>query len=331
MPGFSCYLVEKDAEGSISAGFSRRNIDELPPGEVLVRVSYSSLNYKDGLAARGNPGVARRLPHIPGVDAAGLVENSSSPDFSPGQPVLVTGHDFGSGRWGGWAEYIRVPADWVIPLPPTLGLEEAMSLGTAGFTAALCVRRLIENGIGPETGEVVVTGSTGGVGSIAVMILASLAYRVAAVTGKADRTEWLRGLGAATVLKREEVDIAGGNPLLKGRWAGAVDTVGGNTLATLLRTTMTGGCVTACGLVGGTEFATSVHPFILRGVSLCGVDSAWIPRARRLETWELLAAKWKPAALSDVSITMGWKAIPELVESILAGGIVGRRVIRIAG
>ena len=261
MSDFTCYVVEKDQD-QVKSGLSRRSLSDLPEGEVLIRVHYSSLNYKDGLAATGKPGVARKFPHIPGIDAAGEVAESTSPEFQKGQKVLVTGYDLGAGRWGGWSEYARVPAEWVIPLPPGLSLVESMQLGTAGFTAALSVYALRHHEITPQSGEIVVTGATGGVGCLAVSMLGKLGYTVVAVTGKADRHDWLKELGAARVIGRGDVDVKGGNPLLKAAWGGAVDTVGGNVLATLLRSTQIGGCVTACGLVRprAGDNGVSVHP-----------------------------------------------------------------------
>jgi acrylyl-CoA reductase (NADPH) len=329
MSDFTCYVVEKDANGEIKSGLGRRSLSDLPEGDVLIRVSYSSLNYKDGLAATGRPGVAKKFPHVPGIDAAGEVVESSSPDISKGQQVLVTGYELGAGRWGGWGQYVRVPAEWVVPLPQGLSLAGAMQLGTAGFTAALSVDAIKFHEITPQWGEIVVTGATGGVGCLAVAILAKLGYTVVAVTGKADRHDWLKQLGAARVIGRGDVDVKGGNPLLKAVWAGAVDTVGGNVLATLLRTTHIGGCVTACGLVAGPELATTVFPFILRGLTLCGIDSGWTKRERRLELWRRMANEWKPDRLAEVSTEVALADVDEPVKRILAGGIAGRTVVRI--
>src|SRR5580692_8474660 len=331
MSDFSCYVVEKDSHDQIKSGMGRRSLSDLPDGEVLIHVAYSSLNYKDALAATGRPGVARKFPHIPGIDAAGEVAESRVPQFQVGQKVLVTGYDLGAGRWGGWSEYARVPAEWVIPLPDGLTLVDSMRLGTAGFTAALSVDALQRHEITPKSGEIVVTGSTGGVGCLAVLILAKLGYTVVAVTGKADHHDWLKELGASRVIGRGDVDVKGGNPLLKAAWAGAVDTVGGNVLATLLRSTHIAGCVTACGLVAGPDLPTTVFPFILRGVTLCGIDSGWCKRERRLELWRLMANEWKPDRLAEVSTEIALKDIDEPVQRILAGGIAGRTVVRISG
>jgi acrylyl-CoA reductase (NADPH) len=331
MSDFTCYVVEKDANGQFKGGVGRRSLSELPEGEVLIRVAYSSLNYKDALAATGRPGVARKFPHVPGIDAAGEIAESNVPQFRVGQKVLVTGYELGAGRWGGWAEYVRVPAEWIIPLPDGLSLVESMRFGTAGFTAALSVDALKRHEITPQSGEVVVTGATGGVGCLAVAILAKLGYPVVAMTGKADQHDWLKQLGATRIIGRADVDVQGGNPLLKSIWAGAVDTVGGNILATLLRSTQIGGCVTACGLVAGPELVTTVFPFILRGVTLCGIDTGWTRRDRRLELWRLLAGPWKPDRLAEVSKEVSLKDVDEPVQRILAGGIVGRTVVRPAG
>jgi acrylyl-CoA reductase (NADPH) len=329
MSDFTCYVVEKDSNGRFKGGVGRRSLSDLPEGEVLIRVAYSSLNYKDALAATGRPGVARKFPHIPGIDAAGEVAESSVPELRAGQKVLVTGYELGAGRWGGWGEYVRVPAEWVIPLPAGMSLVESMRFGTAGFTAALSVDALKRHDITPQSGEVVVTGATGGVGCLAVAILAKLGYPVVAVTGKADQHDWLKQLGATRIIGRSDVDVQGGNPLLKSVWAGAVDTVGGNILATLLRSTQIAGCVTACGLVAGPELATTVFPFILRGVTLCGIDTGWTRRERRLELWRLLANEWKPDRLAEISKEVALKDVDEPVQRILAGGIVGRTVVRV--
>jgi acrylyl-CoA reductase (NADPH) len=331
MSQFNCYVVSKGENDQVTAGVSRRELADLPAGEVLIRVQFSSLNYKDALAATGRPGVARKFPHVPGIDAAGEVAESSVPQFQPGQKVLVTGYDLGAGRWGGWAEYVRVPAEWVIPLPEGLSPVDCMRLGTAGFTAALSVDALVRHEIAAGSGEIVVTGATGGVGCLAVRILAKLGYSVVAVTGKESRHGWLKELGAKRVIGRAEVDVKGGNPLLKAVWAGAIDTVGGNTLATILRSTAIGGCVTACGLVGGVDLPTTVFPFILRGITLCGIDTGWTPRKKRLEIWRRLASEWKPEGLAALSTTVELAQVDEPVKRILAGEIVGRTVVHVAG
>lgn len=330
MSEFNCYLVSKGEKDQVTAGMNRCDLADLPEGDVLIRVAFSSLNYKDALAATGRPGVARKFPHVPGIDAAGEIAESRVPQFRPGQKVLVTGYDLGAGRWGGWADYVRVPAEWVIPLPEGLSLIDSMRLGTAGFTAALSVDALKRHEIAANSGEIVVTGATGGVGCLAVRMLAKLGYAVVAVTGKQNKHDWLKELGARRVISRQDVDVQGGNPLLKAVWAGAVDTVGANTLATILRSTEIGGCVTACGLVGGTELHTTVFPFILRGVTLCGIDTGWCSRERRLEIWRHLATDWKPDGLAELSQTVDLKDVAAPVARILAGEIVGRTVVRVS-
>ena len=323
---FNAYRVDKSGE-TISGAIHRLSLDELPDGEVLIEVHWSSLNYKDALAAQGHPGVARHLPHVPGIDAAGIVVESQVPEFAPGQSVIVTGYELGAAHWGGWSQYIRVPSAWVVPLPEPLRLEEAMIYGTAGFTAAQCVRQLERNQITPDEGPVVVTGATGGVGCLAVAILSKLGYHVTASTGKSDAESWLRDLGARDVISREEVCSESNRPLLAARWAGAVDTVGGVTLETLLRETQPFGCVTACGLVGGTELQTTVHPFILRGVILSGISSSLCPDGPRREIWKKLAGPWRLTNLERITRTATLIEIGAEVERILKGSIRGRVVV----
>ena len=324
---FPCFLVTKDGEKA-KGGMSSCSLDQLPPGEVLIRVHWSSLNYKDALAATGHPGVAKTLPHVPGIDCAGEVVESHSPNFKPGDRVLATSYELGAGQWGGWSQFVRVPAAWVLPLPGGLDERQAMILGTAGLTAALSVQALRRQQISPEKGEIVVTGSTGGVGCLAVAILARLGYRVVAVSGKADRHAWLKELGAARVVGREEVLDESKRPLLKAKWAGAIDTVGGKTLVTLLRETDEGGCVTACGLVGGHDLNMTVYPFILRGVTLAGIDTAWQTREVRSELWRLLANEWRPAKLEELAEEVALPNVQAAVERILRGEIAGRVVVK---
>jgi acrylyl-CoA reductase (NADPH) len=324
---FAAFVVRKDAAGKITAQVERLSLDDLSSGDVLIRVEYSSLNYKDALASQGHPGVVRSFPHVPGIDCGGKVIESASPDYKPGDEVLVTGYDLGSGHWGAYAEFIRVPADWVVPLPHGLTLREAMIYGTAGFTAAQCVAAIVERGIEPKRGPVVVTGSTGGVGSIAVAILAKLGYEVEAVTGKREHHDWLRGLGARTILDRKEVVDESDRPLLASRWAAAVDTVGGVPLTTVLRSTQHRGCVAACGLVAGVELHLTVHPFILRGVTLAGIDSAKCPHPERLEIWQKLAGPWHIAHLNDIAEEITLTDLPQYIQKILAGQIAGRTLV----
>jgi len=327
---YRCFLVEKDAAGKLTRGPATRNLADLPPGDVLVNVAASSLNYKDALAAEAHPGVVRKLPHVPGIDAAGTVAESSDSRFRPGDAVIVTGYELGSGQWGGWSEYVRVPADWVVPLPAGLLLEEAMALGTAGFTAAQCVAAIQLNGITPAAGEIVVTGATGGVGCLAVKLLAKLGYPVVAVTGKLQLESRLKSWGASRLIGRGDVLNTTDRPLLSARWAGAVDTVGGQTLATIVRETKTNGVVSACGLVGGTDLSLTVHPFILRGVTLAGISSALLPSDRRLEIWRKLSHEWRLDGLGELTTTIGLADLEPAIQRILKGEMVGRTVVRIA-
>jgi acrylyl-CoA reductase (NADPH) len=324
---FSCFLVTKDADGQVQRGLTRRAVSDLPPGDVLVRVAYSSLNYKDALACQGHPGVVRKLPHVPGIDAAGTVAESSDARYRPGDEVVVTGYELGSGQWGGWGEYVRVPAEWIVPRPAGLSLRETMILGTAGFTAAQCVQAIVQNGVGPEAGEIVVTGSTGGVGCLAVKLLARLGYPVVAVTGKPALEPRLKTWGAARVIGRDEVVSRSDKPLLTARWAGAVDTVGGQTLATIVRETQPYGVVSACGLVGGTDLPLTVHPFILRGVVLAGIGSALLPYDRRIDIWDKLSGPWRLEGLDELATTVPLADVEQYVQRILQGAIVGRTVV----
>ncbi len=324
---FPCYLVRQGGDSPATAGVEMVSENDLPPGEVLVHVAYSSLNYKDAMACQGHPGIVRSFPHVPGIDCAGTVVESAAGECQPGDEVLVTGYELGSGRWGGFARYVRVPAEWVVRLPEGLSAREAMVYGTAGFTAAQCVTAIVERGIRPEDGPVVVTGATGGVGALSVAILAKLGYAVAAVTGKAARHDWLRDLGATRILERDEIVDASDRPLLAARWAAAVDTVGGRPLETILRATRYRGCVAACGLVAGPELALSVYPFILRGVTLAGIDSAKCPRPQRLEMWRRLAGEWRVANLGRLAEEVSLDELGERVSEMLAGRHAGRTLV----
>ncbi len=309
---------------------SRRDFAQLPAGEVLVRVHYSSLNYKDALSATGNRGVTREFPHTPGIDAAGVVEDSSVEGFAAGDDVIVTGYDLGMNTYGGLADYIRVPADWLIKRPAGLSLREAMILGTAGFTAGLCVRKLVEAGIKPEDGDVLVTGATGGVGSVAVKLLSQLGYSVVAATGKAEQEPFLRQLGASSVIDRNELGEGTERPMLKSRWAAAVDTVGGDILFNVIKSLNYGGSVACCGLTAGTHFAGNVFPFILRGVNLLGVDSVELPLVAKASMWDMLSLQWKmdlEALVEEISL----EETPQAIAKILAGQQKGRVLVNICG
>jgi len=324
---FNAYVVKKDAKGEFSAGVEKISIDDLPQGDVIVQVKFSSLNYKDALSATGHPGVTRYFPHVPGLDASGVVVASDSQKFYLGDEVVVTGQGQGASFWGGFSEYIRVNADRVVSLPAGLSLREAMICGTAGFTAVQCIEALIKHEIDPDRGDIVVTGATGGVGSMSIAILAKLGYNVVAATGKSTKHDYLMKLGAAKVIDRQEVNDQSNKPLLRSRWAGAVDTVGGNILATILRATDYRGCVTACGLTCGSELNLTVYPFILRGVQLIGMDSSMCPMAQRIDIWKKLAGQWKPDYLEQIATTISFSQLNKSIQEILAGRITGRLVV----
>ncbi len=322
---FYAYRVFKEGDG-FAGRITRLTPADLPQGEVLIKVSHSSLNYKDALSATGNPGVTRKFPHTPGIDAAGVVEESASPSFKPGDAVLVTGYDLGMDTDGGFAQYCRVPASWVVPLPSGLSAEEAMMLGTAGFTAGLGVWHLVESGIKPEMGPVLVTGASGGVGSIAVSILAKLGYYVVAGSLPED-AGYLSGLGARECLDRAELQTESPKAMLPERWAAAYDTVGGRTLENVIKGTKYMGSVACCGMVGGGALSLTVFPFILRGVRLLGVDSVQCPMGPRIEVWKKLAGEWKPSCLKEISSTVNLDGVGERIAMILRGGVKGRTVV----
>lgn len=301
-----------------------------PSGDVKINIAYSSLNYKDTLACQGHRGVVRSLPHVPGIDLAGEVVESSDPSYAPGDMVLVTGYDLGQGRWGGWAEVASVPSEWIVKLPSSLSLFESMFIGTAGFTAAQCLAALQRNRVEPNSGPIAVTGATGAVGSLAIRLLAQTGYQAVAVTGKPECSEMLREIGASRVLTREELmNGDASRPMLSATWAGAIDTVGGSMLTQLVKSTQYGGCVAACGLVAGTQLDLSVYPFLLRGVSLCGAASADCPHAQRLELWQRLASQWKPLK-QDVLVTeVGFEELLECIPKMSAGRLAGRVVVNV--
>lgn len=330
LPGsFRAFRVRSD-DGTLRRGVELVGPDVMPDHDVAVRVRYSSLNYKDALSASGNRGVTRTYPHTPGIDAVGTVVASRDGRFRPGDEVICTGYDLGMDTPGGFAEYVSVPGDWLVPLPAGLDPEGAMVLGTAGLTAALALRRIAAVGVGPELGPLVVTGASGGVGSLAVWLAARAGFEVVASTGTPGAAGVLERLGAARVVPRGELAEPSDRPLLRGDLAGAVDTVGGVTLANLLKRTTIGGAVAACGLVGGADLPTTVFPFILRGVALLGVDSQHTPGVERASAWDELARAYREdgGKLRDLVTVVGLEGLQEQVERILAGRTVGRVVVR---
>jgi len=326
---FRCMLVQENEDKSFTRSIVTRSVDELPEGELLIKVHYSSLNYKDALSATGNKGVTRNFPHTPGIDAAGEVAWCGDGTFVEGEMVLVTGYDLGMNTSGGFGQYIRVPSSWAVRLPAGLTPREAMVIGTAGFTAALCVQGLEHGGVVPGDGEVVVTGATGGVGSVAVSILGQAGYIVTAVTGKPDAEEYLLSLGASRVVNRGGVLEGADRPMMKEIWAGAVDVVGGQTLAAVIKSTRYGGVVTCCGLVGSPDLPLNVFPFILRGVSLVGIDSVQVAMEPREKVWERLSGEWKPDHLESSVTEVSLEELDGKIDEILAGKIKGRVVVNL--
>ncbi len=326
---FRALVVEESADGAFTRTVTDRYVSDLPAGEVLVRVEYSSLNYKDALSASGNRGVTRNYPHTPGVDAAGIVVESSAESVQQGALVIVTSYDLGMNTPGGFGQYIRVPASWVVPLPAGLTLKESMILGTAGFTAGLSVLRLTDV-VSPEQGPVLVTGATGGVGSVAIAILARIGYEIIAVSGKPDAESYLQGLGAREVIGRDQLSDQGGKPLLKVRWAGVIDTVGGGMLAAAIKSTQPGGIVTCCGNVASAELNLTVYPFILRGITLAGIDSQGCSMNLRQKVWAKLADVWK---FDDMETLCHESTLADLsghIDVMLQGQLKGRILVDLA-
>lgn len=326
---FKALVVEETGDSEFTRLVKERSIDSLPEGDVLIRVLYSSLNYKDALSAMGNKGVTRAYPHTPGIDSAGIVEKSDAPEFAPGDEVIVHGYDLGMNTSGGFGQYIRIPADWVVRLPENLSLKESMMYGTAGFTAAMSVKKLLDNGTAPGVGDILVTGATGGVGSFAVGLLALEGFTVVAASGKLNQSDYLKSLGATEVIFRDEVNDGSGKPLLTRRWAGVVDTVGGNPLSTAIRSTDYEGTVATCGNAAGSALDLTVYPFILRGVSLLGVDSANYPMEIRQPLWEKIAGDWKLEMLDDMTRECSLEDLSEEIDRILDGQQVGRVVVNL--
>lgn len=330
MKKFRAYRIFNE-NGKTSSRFVDMTLDELDPGEVVIRTAYSSVNYKDALAATGVGKIIRRFPCVGGVDAVGVVESSLDARFQPGDEVIVTGYDMGVAHDGGFAEYVRVPADWVVRLPSGLSLFEAMALGTAGFTAALAIHRLEQNDLKPENGKVLVTGATGGVGSLAIQMLAQLGYHVVALTGKDSEHAYLKSLGASEILPRSEIDLTSTRALEQAQWAGALDAVGGTTLSWLLRSMQQNGVIASFGNAGGAELHTTVYPFILRGVRLIGVDSAATAMPLREKIWRRLANELHPSKLKSAVRTIPFSQLPEAFHTMLHGLSHGRVVVEVNG
>jgi acrylyl-CoA reductase (NADPH) len=322
------YIQQKD-DGSFQRSIVQRDIADLPANEVLIKVQYSSLNFKDAMSAHGNKGVTREFPHQGGIDAAGEVEHSTSIHFKAGDKVIVTGYDLGMNTAGGLAQYIRVPATWVLPCPRGLNPKRSMLFGTAGLTAQLCINKLQRMGLTPDKGQVLVTGATGGVGSIAVALLANAGYEVVASSGKADQTAMLKAIGAREVIDRAEFGEPNKRPMLKERFAGAIDVVGGDTLGNVIKSIKSGGSVACCGLVQAAAFEASVLPFILRGINLLGVDSVEIPLAEKQAAWKQLARAAKLPAIELLNKEITLKHVPAALETLFAGGPVGHTLVKI--
>ncbi|MCL4800435.1 MAG: oxidoreductase [Burkholderiales bacterium] len=329
MEKFKVYRL-READKKVVAGFEEAAIDDLDPGDVVVRVAYSSVNYKDALAATGAGRIIRRFPCIGGIDLAGTVVESGDARFRKGDAVIATSYDIGVAHDGGFAEYARVPGDWVVPMPKGMTLKEAMALGTAGFTAGLAVARMEHEGLRPGKGPVIVSGATGGVGSVAIDILAGLGHRVVALTGKEGEGDYLKGLGAAEVVLRSSLDLAKIKPLDKATWAGAVDNLGGDVLAWMASTMQIGAPIAAVGLAASMSLNTTVAPFILRGVSLLGVDSVNCEMPVRQQVWARLAGDMKPKHLAGAIRTVPFEALPSVFEDFVKARVKGRIVVDMA-
>ncbi|MGH8566566.1 MAG: oxidoreductase [Gammaproteobacteria bacterium] len=330
MSTFRAFRVHREAD-TTRGHVERIDLHDLSPGDVVIDAAYSSVNYKDALGATRAGKILTRFPLVAGVDVAGAVESSEDPRFRPGDRVLVTGYEFGTGHDGGYAERVRVPAEWVVPVPSGLSLREAMALGSAGLTVAMCVKRFEDNGQAPSQGPILVTGASGGVGSLSVDVLSGLGYEVVAVTGKSGARAYLERLGAARILDRHAIDL-GSRPLEKAEWAGAIDNVGGDVLAWLTRTTRSLGNICSVGLCAGSALHTTVMPFILRGVGLLGITSAGCPTALRHLLWRRLGTDLRPRHLDEIAATeIGLDDLPRVFEAILKGEVTGRTVVEIAG
>ena len=325
-------LVTEEVEPKIfSRSVKERKIVELPAGDVLIEVHYSSLNYKDALSARGHKGISRNYPHTPGIDASGIVADSQSHSFKKGDRVLVTGFDLGMNTDGGFGQYIRVPAAWVVKVPDEISLKETMMYGTAGFTAGICIWEIINREITPDFGKILVTGATGGVGSFAVAMLSKIGYEVVGSTGKANQTKYLEKIGAKSVISREEADDKTGKPLLPSRWAAVIDNVGGNTLSTAIRSTKLHGAVCSLGNVSGDMIETSIYPFLLRGVTVFGIDSAEKPMAMRIKIWDEIFGEWRVEHPEQMIREVNLFELSGEIDKILTGSQIGRVIVNMKG
>ena len=325
---FNALQAVQDENGQFRLETITNTLYDIPEGEVLIKVHYSSLNYKDALSASGNRAVTKVYPHVPGIDASGVIEVSNANDWHAGDKVIVTGFDFGMNTDGGFAEYVKVPAKWLVKLPQGLSLRQSMIYGTAGFTSGLSVAALIRSGITPDKGDIVVSGATGGVGSVAIAILSKLGYRVLAVSSKTSANSFLTNLGAYEVIPRAELEEQPGKILLKPRFAAGIDTVGGQVLASIIKSLDYGGVVTTCGMVNGGELPITVFPFILKGIQLIGIDSVELPLEHRLPVWEKLSGEWLPDNLDELAREISLNELPEHIKLILAGQMHGRVVVR---
>ena len=326
---FKAMVVSEGENNQFVREIKDRNLDDLPDGDVLIKVVYSSLNYKDVLSSIGNRGVTKKYPHTPGIDAAGIVAESQSKDFKAGDEVIVTSYDLGMNTSGGFGQYIRVPSQWVVKMPEHLSPRESMIFGTAGFTAALSVYRLVDYGVTPNKGRILVSGATGGVGSIAVSILTKAGYEVVAVNGIVDEKDFLLEIGAKEVISIEEATDSSGKPLLKGLWAGGIDTIGGEILATMIKSIQSDGGVTCCGNVGSHDLPLNVYPFILRGVTLMGIDSQNCPMPMRLKVWNKIANEWELEHLELLTTEVSLDELDERIDLILQKKHKGRTIVRL--
>lgn len=323
------FVVNKIADKQFTSDTQEIETPKCGEDEVLIKVTYSSLNYKDALSSVGNPGVTRKFPHITGIDVAGIISESNSPIFNIGEKVLVTGYDMGMNTHGGHAELVKVPASWVARIPDSITDKEIMTFGTAGLTAALSINELIQNGVTPENGEVLVTGATGGVGSIAVSILSKIGFDVVAISGKEEKIDYLKKIGAKEVILRDTFNEESKKPMLGEKYAGVVDTVGGEILANALKYIKYDGVATCCGLTSSHELNTNVFPFILRGVRLIGIDSVECKLEKKQAAWEKIASKWKIDTLDSITNEISIDEIKDAYELLLAGKAVGRYVVKI--